>query len=146
MNLLADGVKIESLTVTAATGWKYTFPQLPESKDGRKIVYTVTEEAVEGYTAKVDGYNITNTYKPVTPPTPTPNPPTPTPNPPTPPVTPPAPNVPEKPAEPKKPAPKPRKHLAQTGAGIMVYAAGGFALLLAGIVLALRRRKGGQEA
>lgn len=146
VNLLADGVKIESLTVTAATGWKYTFPQLPESKDGRKIVYTVTEEAVEGYTAKVDGYNITNTYKPVTPPTPTPNPPTPTPNPPTPPVTPPAPNVPEKPAEPKKPAPKPRKHLAQTGAGIMVYAAGGFALLLAGIVLALRRRKGGQEA
>ena len=64
VNLLADGVKVQSKTVTAADGWKYSFDNLPESKDGKKITYTVSEEAVPGYTTKVDGTNITNTYKP----------------------------------------------------------------------------------
>ena len=36
---------------------------LPQSKDGKKITYTVSEEAVNGYTSVADGNNITNTHK-----------------------------------------------------------------------------------
>ena len=63
VDLLADGVKIQSKTVTAADGWKYSFGNLPESKGGKKIAYTVAEEPVDGYTSAVDGSNITNTHK-----------------------------------------------------------------------------------
>ena len=62
INLLADGAKVASKTVTAADGWKYTFADLPEYQNGKKITYTVTEDAVAGYTASVNGYDITNTY------------------------------------------------------------------------------------
>ena len=63
VDLLADGVKIQSKAVTAADGWKYSFGNLPESKGGKKIAYTVAEEPVDGYTSAVDGSNITNTHK-----------------------------------------------------------------------------------
>ncbi len=62
VNLLADGSKVASKTVTAADGWKYTFADLPEYQNGKKITYTVTEDAIAGYTASVNGYDITNTY------------------------------------------------------------------------------------
>lgn len=63
VNLLADGKKIASKTVTAKDGWKYQFEDLDKYADGKEIVYTVTEDAVKGYTTKVDGYNITNTHE-----------------------------------------------------------------------------------
>ena len=63
VNLLANGEKIQSKAVTAADGWKYSFENLPQSKDGKKITYTVSEEAVNGYTSVADGNNITNTHK-----------------------------------------------------------------------------------
>lgn len=67
INLLADDVKVGSKTVTAEDGWKYEFTNLPKYRDGGvKIVYTITEEAVEGYTATVDGFNVTNTHTPET--------------------------------------------------------------------------------
>lgn len=52
--------------VTAANGWKYESNPLPKYAVGQEIAYTVTEEAVSGYTSKVDGYNITNSYTPET--------------------------------------------------------------------------------
>ncbi|EGJ37823.1 collagen adhesin [Streptococcus sanguinis SK1056] len=52
--------------VTAANGWKYESNPLPKYASGQEIAYTVVEEAVPGYTSKVDGYNITNSYTPET--------------------------------------------------------------------------------
>ncbi|MBQ6789070.1 MAG: Cna B-type domain-containing protein, partial [Clostridia bacterium] len=64
INLLADGEKIDSKVVTEADGWAWTFEGLREYKGSSKIEYTVTEDAVEGYEAAVDGLNVTNTYVP----------------------------------------------------------------------------------
>lgn len=64
INLLADGKKVDSKTVTAdANGeWKFSFANLDAKKGGKDIVYTITEEPVEGYTTTIDGYNVTNTH------------------------------------------------------------------------------------
>jgi len=64
INLLADGEKVDSKTVTADDGWAWTFENLPKFSGGKEIVYTITEETVDGYTSKVDGYNVTNTHIP----------------------------------------------------------------------------------
>ncbi|MGF3113733.1 Cna B-type domain-containing protein, partial [Facklamia sp. P9177] len=62
INLLADGVKVDSKIVTAADNWKYRFTGKPIEKDGKKIEYTITEDKVEGYETVIDGFNITNKY------------------------------------------------------------------------------------
>ena len=66
VNLLANGTKVDSKEVTANDNWKYEFTNLPKYAAGNEITYTVEENAVEGYEATVDGYNITNTHKPET--------------------------------------------------------------------------------
>ena len=68
INLFADGKQIENKTVKAdALGnWAYSFTNLPKFAEGKEIVYTVTEDAVEGYTTKMDGNNFINSYKPET--------------------------------------------------------------------------------
>ena len=66
VNLLANGTKVDSKEVTANDNWKYEFTNLPKYAAGNEITYTVEEDAVEGYEATVDGYNITNTHKPET--------------------------------------------------------------------------------
>lgn len=66
INLWAGDEKIDSKTVYEADGWKWSFTNLPKYENGEKIVYTITEEAVEGYTATVDGFNVTNTHTPAT--------------------------------------------------------------------------------
>ena len=63
VNLLADGEKVDSKEVTAEENWKYTFDNLEKYKNGKLIKYEISEEKVDGYTTKVDGYNITNTHK-----------------------------------------------------------------------------------
>ena len=63
VNLLADGEVIKTAAVTAANGWKYSFEDLPQFKDGKKITYTVSEQPVEGYKTVIDGTAITNTHK-----------------------------------------------------------------------------------
>ena len=74
VNLLADGTQVASKTVTASDNWKYSFDNLPEYANGKKITYTVSEAAVDGYTTKISGYDIINTHIPVIPETPqTPN-------------------------------------------------------------------------
>ena len=64
VNLLADGQKVNTQTVGEAEGWSYNFTGLPVYKDGQRITYTVTEEAVPGYSTNLKGYNITNSYTP----------------------------------------------------------------------------------
>ena len=66
VNLLANGKVVQSKTVKASDNWKYSFTNLPEFENGQKITYTVTEDAVAGYTSTVDGYNVTNNHTPAT--------------------------------------------------------------------------------
>ncbi len=66
INLLADGVKIDSKVVNENTNWSYTFSNLDKYKDGKEIVYTV-EEILDSNTSKyyekeINGYDITNTH------------------------------------------------------------------------------------
>ncbi|WP_155996103.1 Cna B-type domain-containing protein, partial [Streptococcus ruminantium] len=66
VNLLANGEVVQSQKVTADTNWTYTFTNLPKYANGKEIVYTVSEEKVDGYEMKVEGTNITNTHTPET--------------------------------------------------------------------------------
>ena len=66
VNLLANGKVVQIKTVTASDNWKYSFTNLPEFENGQKITYTVTEDAVAGYTSTIDGYNVTNNHTPAT--------------------------------------------------------------------------------
>ena len=60
VRLYADGTEVDSKEFTET----YTFADLPRYEKGQEIVYTVTEDAVEGYTATIDGYDITNKHTP----------------------------------------------------------------------------------
>lgn len=52
----------KTVTMTEATGWKYSFKNLPKYDDNKKeIAYTVVEEVVEGYTVVYNGFDIVNT-------------------------------------------------------------------------------------
>ncbi|MEW6967801.1 Cna B-type domain-containing protein [Trueperella pyogenes] len=64
IRLLKNGVEADSRTVTAAQKWAWSFTDLPKFDKGQEIVYTITEDAVSGYSAKMAGYNVTNTYTP----------------------------------------------------------------------------------
>ena len=64
VRLLADNEEIDSRTVTAADGWSWSFTGLWKNKDGVAIDYTITEDAVEGFSTVINGYDITNSYTP----------------------------------------------------------------------------------
>ena len=55
VNLYADGVKLEDKTQTISQkegekdSWTFSFDNLPATKDGKRINYTLTEESVDGY-------------------------------------------------------------------------------------------------
>ena len=73
INLLADGVKVNSQKVRpdANGNWTYSFTDLQKYKEkGQLIDYTVEEEPVTGYnvttTKTVNGYDILNTHTPET--------------------------------------------------------------------------------
>ena len=68
VNLFADGTKLKSQSVSAdADGnWSYSFTDLPKYANGQEITYTVTEDAVDGYTTESDGCNFINTHQPET--------------------------------------------------------------------------------
>ena len=74
VRLYADGVQYRTATVTALSGWAYTFTNLPLKKNGNTINYTISEDAVAGYTTTVSGMTVVNSHTPTTPP-PTPTPP-----------------------------------------------------------------------
>ena len=46
--------------------WTYEFTDLPKYEGGKAITYSIDEEAVEGYTKTVEGYNLKNSYTPET--------------------------------------------------------------------------------
>ena len=64
VNLLANGEELETVEVTDADDWSYSFTDLPKYNNGVEIVYTVTENTVENYTTEIDGFDITNHYTP----------------------------------------------------------------------------------
>ena len=64
VNLLANGKVVKTITVTEDAGWKYEFVDLPRYENGKEIEYTISEDKVDNYTSKVNGYNITNTHTP----------------------------------------------------------------------------------
>ena len=66
VNLLANGTKVNSTTVTEKEGWLYEFKAVPKYSDGKEIEYTVTEEKVTGYETNISGTTITNTHTPET--------------------------------------------------------------------------------
>ena len=71
VNLLADGVRVQTKTITEADEWTVTFEDFPVYNEGKKIEYTVTENKTEGYYPETegsvkDGFTITNIYAPYT--------------------------------------------------------------------------------
>ena len=66
VNLLKNGAPFKTATVKAdADGnWKYSFTNLPKYENGQEVKYSVTENAVEAYNTKIEGYNIKNSYTP----------------------------------------------------------------------------------
>lgn len=55
IRLHANGEQVASAELTEATGWEYTFDGLDVVDDGgNKIVYTITEDEVEGYEASIE--------------------------------------------------------------------------------------------
>ena len=74
VKLLVDGIEVlgKTLTLTATNNWTGSFTDLDEYKAGKKIVYTVKEEAVEnGYTSEItktgeNTFTVTNTREPET--------------------------------------------------------------------------------
>lgn len=62
VTLYADGKEINSQVVSANKNWKYEFNGLSKyDQNGKTIIYTVTEAAVDGYNTVINGYNIINT-------------------------------------------------------------------------------------
>ena len=79
--LLADEDEVDRMTLSEREGWKASFSNLPKwaESDGHEILYTVTEEPIEGYSVSVsgtaaEGFTITNTKNPSDIPTPNPKP------------------------------------------------------------------------
>ena len=64
VHLLKDGAVEDTKTVTASDNWSWTFAGLLKYEDGKKITYSITEEAVADYVTTYNGYNITNSYTP----------------------------------------------------------------------------------
>ncbi|MGM0218547.1 Cna B-type domain-containing protein [Enterococcus sp. AZ126] len=64
VNLLSDGVKIDSKEVSEKDNWSYSFTNLPKYQAGYEIIYTVTEDNVPEYSTTIEGTKITNQYTP----------------------------------------------------------------------------------
>lgn len=66
VRLLRNGEAIDWRSVTADDGWHYSFERLPmDDGYGNAYTYAVREDAVQGYYARVTGYDITNTLLPL---------------------------------------------------------------------------------
>ena len=65
VHLLADGKETDEAVLSEDNDWAYTFERLAKrNEEGKEILYTVTEDPVEGYETVIDGYKITNTHEP----------------------------------------------------------------------------------
>ncbi|MCR8968515.1 Cna B-type domain-containing protein [Facklamia sp. 7083-14-GEN3] len=64
VRLMNGDTEVATQTVSEATDWKYSFKDVPVKQNGQEINYTVTEDAVDEYETKIDGFNITNKHVP----------------------------------------------------------------------------------
>ena len=70
LNKTVDGTttKVKDVEVatpaSSADTSNYEFTDLPQYEGGKEITYTVEQNSVDGYTTKVDGFNIVNTHEP----------------------------------------------------------------------------------
>ncbi|NLZ56647.1 MAG: Cna B-type domain-containing protein, partial [Clostridiaceae bacterium] len=64
----ADLVLVDSQTVEpdAQGKWTWNFTNKPKYENGVEIVYSITEDEIEGYTPTVTDYNVTNKHTPYT--------------------------------------------------------------------------------
>lgn len=62
VRLFAEGKEIARKKVNAQSDWKYEFTDLDEFKAGQKIAYSITEDAVEGYSTTYNKFNLINTH------------------------------------------------------------------------------------
>lgn len=117
VKLLADGKETgQTATVSETSGWTYEFTGLDRYQEGKEIAYTVVEVNVpDGYTASVEGYNITNTHTPEKP----------------------TPGKPNEPGKPKKGGELPNTGSESNQAALVA----GFALLGLGTGFLARRKK-----
>ena len=73
VTLYADGEKTnQTLILSEAGQWTGSFTDLDVYKSGKKIVYTIKEEAVDGYTSVISGdaekgFTVTNSHTPKVP-------------------------------------------------------------------------------
>ncbi|MGN8705652.1 Cna B-type domain-containing protein [Bacillota bacterium HCP3S3_E9] len=62
IRLYANGSEIDHKTVTEKDGWSWNWTGLNRyDTDHKEISYTISEDAVDGYTSSISGYNVTNT-------------------------------------------------------------------------------------
>ena len=67
VRLLRNGEVIDQTTMSAATGWTYSFENLPETDEfGNRYNYTVSEQIVNGYYGRVSGFDLINDLVPTT--------------------------------------------------------------------------------
>ncbi|MDD7282068.1 MAG: Cna B-type domain-containing protein [Erysipelotrichaceae bacterium] len=64
VNLLKNGQTIDSKVVTEKDNWTYSFDNLAKYDNGKEITYSITENAVEGYSTSVNKYDLVNTHTP----------------------------------------------------------------------------------
>lgn len=66
IRIYANGseLKDSAIKVTADDNWEWTFKDLPKYENGIEIIYTITEDALSGYSAKIDEYTVINSYTP----------------------------------------------------------------------------------
>lgn len=62
VRLFAEGKEIAHKKVNAQSDWKYEFTDLDEFKAGQKIAYSITEDAVEGFSTTYNKFNLVNTH------------------------------------------------------------------------------------
>ncbi|TPR56721.1 Cna B-type domain-containing protein [Enterococcus sp. OL5] len=66
VDLMQNGKEIDKQTVKADKegNWIYRFDNLPKyDAEGKAYTYAIQEEKVSGYTTKVNGYDLVNTYR-----------------------------------------------------------------------------------
>ena len=66
VDLMQNGKEIDKQTVKADNqgNWTYRFDNLPKyDAEGKEYTYTIQEGKVLGYTTKVNGYDLVNTYR-----------------------------------------------------------------------------------
>ncbi|MCW1063413.1 Cna B-type domain-containing protein, partial [Streptococcus anginosus] len=54
----------DSKVVKKSDDWKWKFEGLDKYENGQEITYTISEEAVEGYSTEINGYDVKNSYTP----------------------------------------------------------------------------------